>query len=558
MEATAQSSYGYAPLELAEFLHYRPRVFLFNSLREILKARTDETQPYEIRLLLQQFVAQLHGLDQVLLSLLEAFYGLSGQTSKSVTLSNKYLTPHVLKEAKLVAECLFYFFFCDAGSSTSSAVSEFLKRGLKQLLTLLDANFTMEETLLHEVTFTLVLTVHSLFVMTLGGSSVMPEDDLLTSAFLEQTDHTLASVLKNKELRGLLQLSFCVLVRRRGPAVCSVATEMSAANFARATEQEAFAVLATLLDHPSYGSSGDDGIEAYACVLDRLLSGLVVSFFPELAEFKRSEEEHLAYEKERTQRSTQKSNGSVVGRMQLGAMWDHQQRIQNQQQPLHQQQQQQQHQQHLDSDSNQDDRPKRFSQFMLLMQNAYRGQPVLAEKYWDFRGEKDPDNKSLHFFLGMAGRDGWQVRTPAGFCSYLNMLASFASGADNNCYYGYMFVKTGLNEFVRLSKFFDVLTLYASEVGKGIKLERAQEDVALAILRFVQAILGGSEEVRRLLIDRFLFYLFLFLFFYFSKTKSRERPLDVLKALLTTTVKPRIKAAVLDTLKGEVFFFFFI
>jgi hypothetical protein len=65
-----------------------------------------------------------------------------------------------------------------------------------------------------------------------------------------------------------------------------------------------------------------------------------------------------------------------------------------------------------------------------------------------------------------------------------------------------------------------------------VKLDRSQEDVALAILRFLQAILSGSEEVRRLLVD------------------SRERPLDVLKSLLTTTIKPRVKAAVLDTLKA--------
>jgi hypothetical protein len=38
LEATTQSlNYGYAPLDLAEFIHFRPRVFLFNSLREILK-----------------------------------------------------------------------------------------------------------------------------------------------------------------------------------------------------------------------------------------------------------------------------------------------------------------------------------------------------------------------------------------------------------------------------------------------------------------------------------------------------------------------------------------
>jgi hypothetical protein len=174
----------------------------------------------------------------------------------------------------------------------------------------------------------------------------------------------------------------------------------------------------------------------------------------------------LAYEKERTQRVQKGGQGigagaTTVGRLQLGSYDSHQRHLQ--QQNLQQQQQQQQQMQQ----QQQDERPKRFTQFMLLMQNAYRNQPVLAEKYWDFRGEKDPEGKGLHFFLGMAGRDGWQVRTPAGFCSYLDMLASFASGADNNCYYGYMFVKTGLNEFVRLSKFFDVLTSYATDVGKG-------------------------------------------------------------------------------------------
>jgi hypothetical protein len=74
--------------------------------------------------------------------------------------------------------------------------------------------------------------------------------------------------------------------------------------------------------------------------------------------------------------------------------------------------------------------------------------------------------------------------------------------------------------------------IFLNSPKKGVKLDRSQEDVALAILRFLQAILSGSEEVRRLLVD------------------SRERPLDVLKSLLTTTIKPRVKAAVLDTLKA--------
>ena len=66
----------------------------------------------------------------------------------------------------------------------------------------------------------------------------------------------------------------------------------------------------------------------------------------------------------------------------------------------------------------------------------------------------------------MAGRDGWQVRTPEGFCAYLDMLSSFAGGADNNSYYGFMFVKTGLNEVVRLTHFFELLSLYSTELAK--------------------------------------------------------------------------------------------
>jgi hypothetical protein len=462
--------FSYAPLDLAEFIHYRPRVFLFNALREILKARTDESQPYEIRTLLSQFVAQLtqqpRGLVSVLLSLLESFCALSSQTNKSLSLSNKFLTPHALKEAKLVAECLFYLFYCDPLGASSGVMVQLQKQGhFKQLLGLIEAHFTVEESLLHDVLFTLVLTVQSIFVVTLNSATlvVSPDEEVLTSAFLEQTDHAL-SLMKNKEARGVLQLAFCVLVRRRGPSVCSVASEMSVANFVRGCESEGFAVLAGLLDHPSYGS--DDNLEAYGYVLDRLLTGLVIAFLQELSELKRSEEEYLAYEKERTQRVQKGGQGigagaTTVGRLQLGSYDSHQRHLQ--QQNLQQQQQQQQQMQQ----QQQDERPKRFTQFMLLMQNAYRNQPVLAEKYWDFRGEKDPEGKGLHFFLGMAGRDGWQVRTPAGFCSYLDMLASFASGADNNCYYGYMFVKTGLNEFVRLSKFFDVLTSYATDVGKG-------------------------------------------------------------------------------------------
>lgn len=383
-----------------------------------LKARTDESQPYEIRTLLSQFVSQLGGLGQVLLNLLESFCALSSLTSKSVTLSNKFLTAHALKEAKLVAECFFYLFFCDPLGAASTSVVQMLKQNqfLKQLLNVLEANFTMEESLLHQVVFIMTLTVQSLFVVTLGGqaNALGGHEEVLTSSFLEQTDHLLCS-LKNRELRSLLQVAFAVLVRKRGPAVISVASEMSSANFVRATEHDAFGLLASLLDHPSYGSD-DSSFEAYGVVLDRLLSGLVVSFFPELAEFKRSEEEYLAYEKERTQRSAvQKSGGS--NQSSVGRLFYDQQQLQQQQQQQHQQQLQEHEQQG----------PNRFSQFMLLMQNAYRGQPALAEKYWDFRGEKDPENKSLHFFLGMAGRDGWQVRTPAGFCSYLNMLTSFAS-----------------------------------------------------------------------------------------------------------------------------------
>ncbi len=558
LEATTQSlNYGYAPTDLAEFIHYRPRVFLFNSLREILKARTDDSQPYEIRTLLVQFVSQLlvhqpHGLLHSLLSLLQSFGALSAHSTKTrgagleeLALSNKYLTPHSLKEAKLVAECVFYLIFCDPPGSTL-LLSQLHKQGhLKNMIGLLESFFTPEDSLLHSVWTTVLFTVQTVFLLALGsdrpinvavtslsnvsasasfasGGGAAADEEVLSSSFLETMDHSL-DTMKNKEAKAALQVAFVVLVRRRGPSVCSFATEMSASNFSRSAVQgDAFPVLAALLDHPSY-IADEDNLEAFGIVVDRLLTGLIFAFLPELSELKRGEEEQLAYEKEQLQRMQK-------GRQQMGVshMYMDRQQLQQQMQSPQLQLQLQAQQ----DDAQQEDRPKRFTQFMALMQNAYRGQPVLAEKYWDFRGEKDAENKGLHYFLGMAGRDGWQVRTPAGFCSYLDMLSSFASGADNNSYYGFMFVKTGLNEFIRLSKFFDVLTSYATDIGKGAKLDRLQEDVALSILRFLQAILIGSEEVRRLLAD------------------SRERPLDVLKSLLMTNVKPRVKAAVLDTLRA--------
>ncbi len=37
------------------------------------------------------------------------------------------------------------------------------------------------------------------------------------------------------------------------------------------------------------------------------------------------------------------------------------------------------------------------------------------------------------------------------------MLAAFASGADNNAFYAYVFIKSGLNETVRLTSFWQLL-----------------------------------------------------------------------------------------------------
>lgn len=162
-----------------------------------------------------------------------------------------------------MAECLFFLFFCDPAGAASPAVASLVRQGqLQQLLKLLDAHFTLEESLLHEAVFIVALAVQSLFVWTLMGGQQQQqqqEDGLLTGALLEQLDEQLLR-LGNKEARALLQLAFGVLVRRRGAAVSSVAAEMSAANFARATGGEALGTLAGLLDHPSYGH--DDGAEA--------------------------------------------------------------------------------------------------------------------------------------------------------------------------------------------------------------------------------------------------------------------------------------------------------
>jgi hypothetical protein len=97
----------------------------------------------------------------------------------------------------------------------------------------------------------------------------------------------------------------------------------------------------------------------------------------------------------------------------------------------------------------------------------------------------------------------------------------------------------GLNECVRLSSFFDIIihTINRSNTNKleqqqPLHHQRAHEEILIAILTFLQSILSASEEVRRLIAD------------------TRERPLELLKSLLMTNVKPRIKASVLDTLRA--------
>lgn len=511
LEATTQSlNFGYPPEELAEYIHYRPRVFLLNSLREILRARVDETQPYDLRTLLTQFVAQLvapgaeqgaEGLTQVLLSLLQSYNSISAHKNRSTRGDDqqqqmqlsKHMSPHALKEAKLVAECLFYLFYCDPGSQMSQIVNK--QNVFTTIVNMIDSFFTTEEVPLHSVNTILVFTAYCIFMMLGSERKTFQDEEVLSSAFLQRCDNALIN-MKNKEAQQALGLPFSVLVRRRGPSVSSIAADMSAAAFVRyCVEGDAFSVMASVLDRTSYAT--DDNFLHFGTVVDRVLSGMILYFFPEITDLKRSEEEQLAYEKERLQRAANVRLQTSATAIEVA-----------------------------------EERPKRFTQFMRLMQVAYRKQPTLSEKYWDFRGEKDVDNKRLHYFLGVAGRDGWQVRTPAGFCAYLDMLSSFAGGADNNAYYGYMFVKTGLNEFIRLQHFFDVLTSYTAEMAKGSKIDRLQEETTMSILGFLQSILSGSEEVRRLLAE------------------SRERPLDVLKSLLMSNFKPRVKAAVLDTLRA--------
>jgi hypothetical protein len=58
--------------------------------------------------------------------------------------------------------------------------------------------------------------------------------------------------------------------------------------------------------------------------------------------------------------------------------------------------------------------------------------------------EKNPNNKQLHLFLGVAGRDGWLLRSTHGFCAYVSLLSSLGSGDENNAYYAFMFTKSGL------------------------------------------------------------------------------------------------------------------
>ena len=457
--------------------------------------------------------------------LLESFCALTAHSVKTqpvgeeVVLTNKFLTPHARKEAKLVAECLFYLYYCDPPGSelTAQLVSQ---NHLQQLIVSVDSFFTTDPlAMLHEVWLIQMLTVQAIFLLTLGGdrpAGKASEDTVLSSSFLDTMDATLRN-MRNKDAQQVLQIAFAVLVRRRGPSVSSNATAMSAQSFSRAcVDAEAFTTLTVLLKHPAYGK--DDNLVAFGSVFDKLLTGLILGFLPELADIKRAEEERLVYEKERAQRGA--TNGGAMG-MGMGGMG--RTRMQMSGAPVGD---------HQAIVSAPEERPRRFAELMLLMQHAYKNQPTLSEKYWDFRGEKEVENKNLHHFLGMAGRDGYQVHTPEGFCLYMDLLSSFAGGADNNAYYGYMFVKTGLNEFVRLTKFFDVLGSYATEVSKGGKMDRKEEDVTIAILNFLQAILLGSEEVRRLLAD------------------GRERPLDVLKSLLMANVNPRVKAAVLDTLRA--------
>ena len=206
MKATTQSlNYGYAPEALAEFIHYRSRVFLLNSLREICRARVDDSQPYEIRTLLTQYVSQLlspssdlksEGLIQGLINLLKSHYSsiasknnnrYSFSTSSNCCLfhlvlilslslsksrrarddnNNKYFTAHSMKETKLVCECLFYVYYCDPQNNTTAL---FRDSHLEQLIALIDTYYSSEESAsMQQINSMLVFTVFCVLLSVLG------------------------------------------------------------------------------------------------------------------------------------------------------------------------------------------------------------------------------------------------------------------------------------------------------------------------------------------------------------------------------------------------------
>jgi hypothetical protein len=163
----------------------------------------------------------------------------------------------------------------------------------------------------------LLLMLQSMFLMVLGngngdGAGRNAAPIMFNEQSIRQMDGYLRA-LPDTEVRAVLLLAWAVLLRTRGAAVApALAHDMSRRAFDRSCDGDAFPFMAWVLERPGYCEEGVEG-GYVAEAANRLLTGLVLTFFTELADLKREEEEQLAHEREKQQRGGAVAAGSGGG-----------------------------------------------------------------------------------------------------------------------------------------------------------------------------------------------------------------------------------------------------